>query len=238
MKKKNLIVSLMLSLALFASAITSVSAFTYSYPGFDGGVGKLESVERNIAGSQEQVVEKVAYQFNKEVAEGKYKLISTDELKADMDAGRTMVIVDTMGGKLPAYNAIHIKGAIETWAPLYVTAKSAEGEKWNAESKQAFLNAVKAAVGTKTVTKYYNKKTKKWTTTKPAKKNIGKTKKATVVNKSKKVVVYCGFVGCGRSHEGAKLLVENGYTSVYRYGGGISAWFDAGFPCEGEYVAQ
>lgn len=236
MKKRNLIVTLMLTVALCATTVISVSAFDYKYPGHEDGTTKLESVERNCANSQEGIVEAKAYQFTKEVQEGKYKLINTDGLKADMDANKDMVIVDTMGVTLGAYKTIHIKGAIETWAPLYVTAASKDSEKWNAETKKAFLDTVEAAVGTKSVKKYYNKKTKKWTTTKPAKKYLGKTKTVKEVDKSKKVVVYCGFVGCGRSHEGAKLLVQNGYKNVYRYGGGISAWFDAGYPCEGEYV--
>lgn len=47
-------------------------------------------------------------------------------------------------------------------------------------------------------------------------------------DKDKTVVVYCGFTKCTRSHEAAAWLVENGYTNVLRYVGGISAWVDAG----------
>ena len=49
-------------------------------------------------------------------------------------------------------------------------------------------------------------------------------------DKEKTVVVYCGFVACRRSHVGAKLLVDNGYTNVYRYPAGIAGWGEAGFP--------
>lgn len=44
------------------------------------------------------------------------------------------------------------------------------------------------------------------------------------------IVVYGGFVGCRRSHLGAKLLVDNGYKNVYRYPGGIAGWQEAGYP--------
>jgi rhodanese-related sulfurtransferase len=44
------------------------------------------------------------------------------------------------------------------------------------------------------------------------------------------IVVYCGFVGCRRSHIGAKLLVEKGYQNVYRYPAGIIGWKEAGYP--------
>ena len=47
-------------------------------------------------------------------------------------------------------------------------------------------------------------------------------------NKDKKIVIYCGFVACERSHVGAVLAKEAGYKNVYRFPGGIAAWLDAG----------
>lgn len=49
-------------------------------------------------------------------------------------------------------------------------------------------------------------------------------------DKEKPVVIYCGFVACRRSHIGAKVLVENGFTNVYRYPAGISGWSESGYP--------
>jgi len=43
-------------------------------------------------------------------------------------------------------------------------------------------------------------------------------------DKDKTLVFYCGFVKCTRSHNGAMWAVQNGYTNVYRYPGGIFAW--------------
>jgi rhodanese-related sulfurtransferase len=51
--------------------------------------------------------------------------------------------------------------------------------------------------------------------------------------KSKTVVVYCGFTACRRSHLGAKTLVENGFSKVYRYPGGITAWNENSYLAEG-----
>jgi rhodanese-related sulfurtransferase len=48
-------------------------------------------------------------------------------------------------------------------------------------------------------------------------------------DKSTPVVVYCGFVACGRSDVGAVIAIQEGYTNVYRYAGGIVAWKDAGY---------
>lgn len=51
-------------------------------------------------------------------------------------------------------------------------------------------------------------------------------------DKSKTVVIYCGFVKCTRSHNGAAWAVKMGYTDVYRHPGGVFAWKGAGYPME------
>ena len=49
-------------------------------------------------------------------------------------------------------------------------------------------------------------------------------------DKNKTIVVYCGFVKCTRSHNGAAWAVRLGYKNVYRYPGGIFAWKGADYP--------
>jgi rhodanese-related sulfurtransferase len=49
-------------------------------------------------------------------------------------------------------------------------------------------------------------------------------------DKNRLRVIYCGFVKCTRSHNGAAWAVKNGYTNVYRYPGGIFAWKGATYP--------
>ena len=49
-------------------------------------------------------------------------------------------------------------------------------------------------------------------------------------DKDKTIVIYCGFVKCTRSHNGAMWAKKLGYSNVYRYPGGIFAWKGAGFP--------
>lgn len=49
---------------------------------------------------------------------------------------------------------------------------------------------------------------------------------------NKKIVVYCGFVKCTRSHNGALWAVKLGYTNVHRHPGGIFAWKGAGYEVE------
>lgn len=53
-------------------------------------------------------------------------------------------------------------------------------------------------------------------------------------DKNKKIVIYCGFVGCERSHVGALIAKEEGFTNVVRHPGGIIAWIDAGYDIESD----
>ena len=49
-------------------------------------------------------------------------------------------------------------------------------------------------------------------------------------DKEKTIVIYCGFVKCTRSHNGAAWAVKLGYKNVYRYSGGVFAWKGAKYP--------
>lgn len=49
---------------------------------------------------------------------------------------------------------------------------------------------------------------------------------------NKSIVIYCGFVKCTRSHNGAMWAKKLGYINVYRYPGGIFAWKGAKYPVE------
>jgi rhodanese-related sulfurtransferase len=51
-------------------------------------------------------------------------------------------------------------------------------------------------------------------------------------DKEKTIVIYCGFVKCTRSHNGAAWAVKLGYKNVYRYAGGVFAWKGAKYPLE------
>ena len=51
-------------------------------------------------------------------------------------------------------------------------------------------------------------------------------------DKSKTIVIYCGFVKCTRSHNGAAWAVKLGYKKVCRHPGGIFAWKGAKYSVE------
>ena len=51
-------------------------------------------------------------------------------------------------------------------------------------------------------------------------------------DKEKTIVIYCGFVKCTRSHNGAVWAKQLGYKNVYRYPGGIFAWKGADYDIE------
>jgi rhodanese-related sulfurtransferase len=51
-------------------------------------------------------------------------------------------------------------------------------------------------------------------------------------DKERTIVVYCGFVKCTRSHNGAVWAKKLGYKNVYRFAGGIFAWKGAKYKVE------
>ena len=51
-------------------------------------------------------------------------------------------------------------------------------------------------------------------------------------DKNRKIVFYCGFTKCGRSHNAAMWATKLGYTNVYRQPGGIKAWMESDYPIE------
>jgi len=51
------------------------------------------------------------------------------------------------------------------------------------------------------------------------------------------IVVYCSNVDCQASRVAYRRLVENGYTRVRHYQGGLLDWEAAGLPLEGEGAA-
>jgi len=46
------------------------------------------------------------------------------------------------------------------------------------------------------------------------------------------IIMYCGFVKCTRSHNGAMWAKKMGYKRVYRFSGGIYAWKGAKYATE------
>ena len=73
---------------------------------------------------------------------------------------------------------------------------------------------------------------KEWDTRETDGKTMENYKKLLGDNKDKPVVIYCGFVKCTRSHNGAVWAVKLGYKDVFRYPGGIFAWKGADFTIE------
>ncbi len=76
------------------------------------------------------------------------------------------------------------------------------------------------------------KEMKTWDSSRTAGKSMEDFKNLLGKDKNRTIVIYCGFVKCGRSHNGAARAVKLGYKNVYRFAGGIYAWKGAGFPVE------
>jgi len=49
-------------------------------------------------------------------------------------------------------------------------------------------------------------------------------------DRERRVVVYCGFVACARSHNAALWAAQLGFRDVVRFPGGIHAWKGTGRP--------
>jgi rhodanese-related sulfurtransferase len=156
----------------------------------------IASTSSAVAGNkfeQELDKEAEAVKLVREVQRGGYDLVTTEELKRWIDAGRDMVIVDTMPYEA-SYKKAHVPGAVQFLFPI------PDMTVWDATE-----------TGGKTRDDFQQL--------------LGG-------DRGKTIVVYCGFVKCTRSHNGAYWAVKSGYTDVYRFPGGIFAWKGAGFPVE------
>jgi rhodanese-related sulfurtransferase len=135
--------------------------------------------------------EAAAVKLVREVQRGGYNVVTTAGLKEWIDAGKDMVIVDTMPLEA-SYEKNHVPGAVQFLFPI------ADMPSWDTKETDGRAPADYASL-------------------------LGS-------DKGKTIVVYCGFVKCTRSHNGAAWAVKLGYTNVYRHPGGIFAWKGAGFP--------
>lgn len=134
-----------------------------------------------------------AVKLVREVQQGGYDLVTTEELKGWIDSGKDMIIVDTMPYEA-SYKKQHLPGAVQFLFPI-PEMKQWDLKETEEKTREDFI------------------------------KLLGP-------DKNKRIVVYCGFVKCTRSHNGAAWAVKLGYKNVYRYAGGIFAWKGAGYPEE------
>jgi len=140
---------------------------------------------------QELSIETISVKLAREVEDGGYDLITTDELNTHLKNETPMVLIDAMPYD-GSFSKSHIRGAKNFLFPIPLM------EAWD-----------QGAVGNHPEKDYEN--------------ILGE-------DKSKLVIVYCGFTKCTRSHNGAVWAQKLGYTNVKRYAGGIYAWKGAGFP--------
>ena len=143
---------------------------------------------------KEMEKEKAAVKLLREVQQGDYGIVTTEELKKWIDSGKSLLIVDTMPYDA-SYKKSHIPGAEQFLFPI-PEMKTWETKETDGKTKDDFI------------------------------KLLGPDKERTIV-------IYCGFVKCTRSHNGATWAKKFGYKNIFRHPGGIFAWKGAGFPTEG-----
>lgn len=134
-----------------------------------------------------------AVKLVREVMNGGYEVITTEELQGIIKAGEDAVIIDTMPYE-DSYKKAHIPNAKQFLFPI------SDMKEWDSKETGGKSQEDYAAL-------------------------LGP-------DKNKKIIVYCGFVKCTRSHNGAIWAKNLGYTNVYRHPGGIFAWRGAGFQVE------
>ncbi len=137
--------------------------------------------------------EQEAVKLLREVQQGGYGIVTTDELKGMIDAKKDILIIDTMPYE-DSYKKNHLPGAKQFLFPI------APMQEWDMQETAGKTEAdFKALLGP---------------------------------DKNRMIVIYCGFVKCTRSHNGAAWAKKLGYTHVFRYPGGIFAWKGAGYPID------
>ncbi len=134
-----------------------------------------------------------AVKLVREVQRGGYDVISTEELKALIDSGKDILVVDTMPFEA-SYRKQHVPGAKQFLFPV------PELEIWDSKETGGKSKEDYAAL-------------------------LG-------ADKNRTIVIYCGFVKCTRSHNGAMWAKKLGYKNVFRHPGGIYAWKGAGYPTQ------
>lgn len=139
----------------------------------------------------ETTKETEAVKLFRDTTAGGYDLVTAAELKAMIDAGKDMLIIDTMPYE-DSYKKEHVPGALQFLFPI------PDMKEWNDKETGGKSQAdFEAMLGP---------------------------------DKDKTIVIYCGFVKCTRSHNGAVWAKKLGYKNVYRFPGGIFGWKGAGFP--------
>jgi len=142
---------------------------------------------------QEVDNETLAVGLVRQVQKGGYDVVTTEELKGWLDAGKDILIIDTMPYE-QSYKKQHVPGAKQFLFPI------PDMEAWD------------------------------------IKETDGKTQEDFIAllgpDKDKTIIIYCGFVKCTRSHNGAVWAKKVGYKNVYRYPGGIFAWKGANYPTD------
>ena len=142
---------------------------------------------------QELEKEQGAIKLLREMQQGGYGIVSTEELKGMIDGKKDLLIIDTMPYE-DSYKKNHIPGAKQFLFPI------AAMEQWDVQGTDGkTVEDFEALLGP---------------------------------DKEKTIVVYCGFVKCTRSDNGAAWAKKLGYTSVLRHPGGIFAWKGAGYPVD------
>jgi len=168
--------------------IVGMLAFGFSSAAFGFGFGD-NKFEKEVE------KEKGAVKLAREMQQGGYDIITTEELKNMRDSGKDILVIDTMPYE-DSYKKQHIPGAKQFVFPI-PEMTSWDTKETDGKTQEDFAELLGA-------------------------------------DKDKTIIIYCGFVKCTRSHNGAMWAKKLGYKNVFRHPGGIYAWLGAKYPVESE----
>lgn len=137
--------------------------------------------------------EETAVALARQTTAGDYGLITAEELKARLDAGEALLLVDAMPRE-DSYAKEHLPGALCFPFPI------ADMQDWDVAAMNGEDTSTYIAF-------------------------LGE-------DRTRPIVVYCGFTRCKRSHNAALWARRLGYTNVLRFPGGLHAWKGLGYPLE------
>lgn len=137
--------------------------------------------------------EETAVALARQTIAGDYGLVTAEELKARLDAGEPLLLVDAMPRE-ESYAKEHLPGALCFPFPV------PEMQDWDVAAMNGEDTATYSAF-------------------------LGE-------DRTRPIVVYCGFTRCTRSHNAALWARRLGYSNVLRFPGGLHAWKGLGHPLE------
>jgi rhodanese-related sulfurtransferase len=143
------------------------------------------------------------------------------EEEVDKEALAVKVAEETVKGGYGLVTAPGLKSLMDQGKPMLVVDTMPFADSYKKEHLPGAVNFV-----------FPVEPMEEWDPAKTGGKSLADFEKFLGPDKNRLLVFYCGFVKCGRSHNGAAWAKKLGYANVLRMPGGIFAWKGLGYGLE------